>query len=45
VVSIAGLLTGAYRRRIAAEEALLKQDLPGYLEYSRRTKKLVPFVW
>jgi protein-S-isoprenylcysteine O-methyltransferase Ste14 len=45
VVSIAGLLAGAYRRRIAAEEELLTRDLPGYPDYSRRTKKLVPFVW
>ena len=45
VVSIGGLLAWAYRRRIAAEEELLTRDLPGYLEYSRRTKKLIPFVW
>jgi protein-S-isoprenylcysteine O-methyltransferase Ste14 len=45
VVSIAGLLAGAYRRRIAAEESLLIRNLPDYLDYSRRTKKLVPFVW
>jgi len=45
VVSITGLLAGAYHRRIAAEEDLLTRELPGYLEYSRGTKKLVPFVW
>jgi protein-S-isoprenylcysteine O-methyltransferase Ste14 len=45
VVSISGLLAGAYGRRIAAEERLLIRNLPGYLDYSRGTKKLVPFVW
>lgn len=45
IVLVAGLLGRAYQRRISAEEALLNQDLPGYRAYSRRTKKLVPFVW
>jgi protein-S-isoprenylcysteine O-methyltransferase len=45
VVTVAGLLAAAYRRRIAAEEELLRRDLPGYLAYSRRTRKLVPFLW
>jgi protein-S-isoprenylcysteine O-methyltransferase Ste14 len=36
---------GAYRRRITAEEELLRRDLPGYAAYSERTKKLIPFVW
>jgi protein-S-isoprenylcysteine O-methyltransferase Ste14 len=44
-VSVGGLLARAYRHRIAAEEDLLCRDLPGYLEYSGRTKKLIPFIW
>jgi protein-S-isoprenylcysteine O-methyltransferase len=42
---VAGLLGRAYRQRIAAEEAMLGRDLPGYAVYSSRTKRLVPFVW
>ncbi len=42
---VAGLLGRAYRQRIAAEEAMLGRDLPGYADYSHRTKRLVPFVW
>jgi protein-S-isoprenylcysteine O-methyltransferase Ste14 len=42
---VAGVLGWAYQRRIAAEERLLRRDLPGYTTYSRRTKKLIPFVW
>jgi len=42
---IAGLLGGVYRRRIVAEEQLLRCDLFGYTTYSERTKKLIPFVW
>jgi protein-S-isoprenylcysteine O-methyltransferase Ste14 len=42
---VTGLLGRAYRQRIAAEEAMLGRDLPGYALYSRRTKRLVPFIW
>lgn len=42
---VSGLLGLAYHRRVAAEEALLRRDLPGYAAYSRRTKRLIPFVW
>jgi protein-S-isoprenylcysteine O-methyltransferase Ste14 len=42
---VAGLLGVAYHRRVAAEEALLRRDLPGYAAYSRRTKRLIPFIW
>lgn len=42
---VGGLLGYAYHRRVGAEEALLRRDLPGYIEYSRRTKRLIPFVW
>ena len=45
VVVVTGLLGRAYRRRITAEEALLRRDLPGYAEYSHGTKRLVPFIW
>jgi protein-S-isoprenylcysteine O-methyltransferase Ste14 len=45
VAVVSGLLARAYRRRIVAEETLLQRDLPGYVTYSRRTKRLVPFVW
>jgi protein-S-isoprenylcysteine O-methyltransferase len=46
VVAIAGVLLGdAYRRRIEAEERLLRRDLPDYVEYSERTKRLVPWIW
>jgi protein-S-isoprenylcysteine O-methyltransferase Ste14 len=46
VVAVVGVLVGdAYRRRIQAEEALLRRELPGYVEYSGRTRRLVPFVW
>lgn len=43
--TVAALLSVAYRRRIIAEEQLLGRDLPGYLDYRRRTKRLIPFVW
>ncbi len=45
VALIVGLLGAAYGRRIAAEEQLLRRDLPGYTTYSERTKKLIPYVW
>jgi protein-S-isoprenylcysteine O-methyltransferase Ste14 len=46
VVEIVGGLLGlAYHRRVGAEEALLRRDLPGYVAYSKRTKRLIPFVW
>jgi len=32
--------------RIKDEEAALEKDLPGYLEYKKKTKyRLIPFVW
>ena len=42
---ILGLLGVAYGRRIAAEEQLLGRDLADYDAYSRKTKKLIPFIW
>ncbi|HEX3779362.1 MAG TPA: isoprenylcysteine carboxylmethyltransferase family protein [Pseudonocardiaceae bacterium] len=45
VAVVAGLFGSAYRKRIAAEELLLRRDLPGYLAYSERTKRLIPYVW
>lgn len=45
VALVAGLLVGAYQRRITAEEQLLLRELPGYTAYTERTKKLFPAVW
>lgn len=45
VAAVAGLLGAAYHRRIAAEEALLQRDLPGYSQYTRQTKRLIPLIW
>jgi protein-S-isoprenylcysteine O-methyltransferase Ste14 len=45
VAVVGGVLGFAYHRRVTAEEALLRRDLPGYAAYSRRTKRLIPFVW
>jgi protein-S-isoprenylcysteine O-methyltransferase Ste14 len=45
LAAVTGLLGHAYRHRIAAEEVLLRRNLPGYLDYSRHTKELIPFIW
>jgi len=46
VVALVGALMGtAYHRRMAAEEELLRRELPHYDDYFARTKKLIPFVW
>jgi len=45
VAAVTGLLVGAYRRRITVEERLLVRDLPGYLEYSQRNRKLISLLW
>lgn len=45
IVLIAALLGRAYRQRIAAEEQLLRRELPGYPDYMLRTRRLIPFVW
>lgn len=42
---VGGLLGRAYRRRILAEEQLLRRELPGYAAYAERTKGLIPLVW
>jgi protein-S-isoprenylcysteine O-methyltransferase Ste14 len=44
-VLVAGLMGRAYQRRIAAEEDLLQRALPEYGDYSRRTRKILPFIW
>jgi protein-S-isoprenylcysteine O-methyltransferase Ste14 len=31
--------------RIADEESLLREKIPGYAEYAKRTKRFVPFVF
>jgi protein-S-isoprenylcysteine O-methyltransferase Ste14 len=45
IALVAGLLGRAYHRRIVAEEKLLQRDLPDYIAYSHRTKKLIPLLW
>lgn len=45
VATVAALLARVYSHRITAEEALLHRELPGYLEYTGHTNKLIPFVW
>ena len=42
---VGGLLGRAYRRRILAEEHLLRRELPGYADYAERTKRLIPAIW
>jgi protein-S-isoprenylcysteine O-methyltransferase Ste14 len=42
---VAGLLGPPYWLRITTEEKLLRQGLPGYIEYSDRTKRLIPRIW
>lgn len=37
--------TAAVLVRIADEEKLLRERMPGYADYMRRTKRLVPFVF
>ena len=44
-VVVPALLVPAYRERMSAEELLLRRDLPGYEDYARRVKMLVPGVW
>ncbi len=44
VGTVAGLFA-VYRYRITAEEQMLTRDLAGYADYTRRTKRLIPFVW
>lgn len=45
LIAVTGSLFLAYSHRIRAEETLLRRELPGYLDYCRGTKKLIPFVW
>ena len=45
-LGVAALMGNAYRRRIAAEEAMLTGRFgSAYTEYSQRTKRLIPFIW
>ncbi|MFG1694615.1 methyltransferase family protein [Nonomuraea sp. NPDC049309] len=44
LVAVAALLGWAYGRRIAAEERLLEQRLPGYADYRAVTGALLPVV-
>lgn len=45
IAIVGGLLGGAYRRRILAEEELLERELPGYKTDARRTSRLVAVIW
>jgi len=46
VVPVFALLIAFYVFRLLSEEKVLRQELPGYLEYCGRTHyRLVPFVW
>ncbi len=45
IAAVGALLGTAYRRRILAEEMLLRRELPGYAAYCERTRRLIPFVW
>lgn len=45
VVLVTGLFSAVYRRRMLAEELLLRRDLPGYVTYSEHTDRLMPHVW
>jgi protein-S-isoprenylcysteine O-methyltransferase Ste14 len=42
---LAGLATIATAVRIDSEETLLKTTFPDYVAYSKRTKRLVPFIF
>jgi protein-S-isoprenylcysteine O-methyltransferase Ste14 len=45
-LGVAALMGAAYTRRIAVEEDMLTGTFgTAYTEYSRRTKRLIPFVW
>jgi protein-S-isoprenylcysteine O-methyltransferase Ste14 len=45
-LGVATLMGAAYGRRIASEEAMLTGTFgTAYAEYSRRTKRLIPFIW
>jgi protein-S-isoprenylcysteine O-methyltransferase Ste14 len=45
-LGVAALMGAAYSRRIAAEEAMLTAEFgAAYAGYSRRTKRLIPFIW
>lgn len=41
---VGALLTGAIAVRIVTEEQFLRARYPGYAEYARTSKRLVPFV-
>jgi protein-S-isoprenylcysteine O-methyltransferase Ste14 len=42
-VALTTLAVGtAYEHRMDAEDALLRRDLPGYVDYAATTRRLVP---
>lgn len=42
---LAGIATLGVAVRIGAEERLLRETYPDYVDYARRTKRLIPFVF
>lgn len=45
LILVTGLFSAVYRRRVLAEELLLRRDLPGYVTYTEHSKRLIPYVW
>ncbi len=45
VLALVLLPLPAYARRVAVEEEVLTRSLPGYGEYMRKTKRLLPGIW
>ena len=43
-VAVGGSVTVVAALRIACEERLLTEQLPGYADYAQRTRRLIPFV-
>ncbi len=44
-LGMALIVTGGSVLRMLAEESLLRRRYPGYSEYARRTKRMVPYVF
>ncbi len=44
-LTVGALALAVHLLRIHHEERLLHAQVPGYADYARRTRRLVPFVW
>ena len=44
-LAYAGLVVGFLALKIAREERWLREEVPGYPEYQRRVRRLIPFVY